>query len=178
MFFTMLVLFVFVLAYSLVGYHVLAENDPFHFGTYALSVLTFFQLFTFENWITIYYINYGGCDSYAYLNDYFPPSHPHNSPESHSHMVETIFGSFHVPECKHPHAQPVASSLIFVSYIIFVDYLLVKMCLSAVFIGINERLEDLRNVSLYGESGDEDFKHSTRNLGHGSKASKLLGNNA
>lgn len=174
-FFTILVLFLLVLSYGLLGYQFFSRNDPFHFGTYALSVLTFFQLSTFENWSVIFYINYSGCNSFP--SEYPPPSSFNQS--SLPSPIATIFGTFELPICTNSQAQPLLASLIFCSYAFVAGYVIVSMCLAAVALGINEKLDDLRTISLYGEDDDDDaFNiHSTHNAaGQGSKASKLLGN--
>jgi hypothetical protein len=43
-----------ILAWACMGNYFFSDNDPFHFGSYALSALTFFQLSTLENWSTVY----------------------------------------------------------------------------------------------------------------------------
>ena len=42
------------------------ENDPWHFATLHLSILSLFRASTFEDWTDIMYINMFGCDAYGY----------------------------------------------------------------------------------------------------------------
>ena len=170
-FFTIIVFFLLILSYGLLGFLLFAENDPFHFGTYALSVVTFFQLSTFENWSVIYYLNYGGCDS-------IPSEYPPPQLSNVSAPIHTVFGTLSLPVCVNPQAQPGISTVIFCSYAFLAGYVLVSMCLAAVALGVNEKLDDLMTVSLYGDLEDEtSYKtiNSNNAAGQGSKASKLLG---
>lgn len=166
------------MTYGCLGHQLFAINDPFHFGSYAQSVLTFFQLVTFENWSTIFYVNFYGCDSFA--------GSEYGSPMIDNSTVHTIFGNFELPICSQPHPNKVASVIIFCSFALLAGYVLVSMNLAAVAIGINERLEGLRKMSLYGEDEEDSSKNrggggsrGTNNAQQGnagtSKASKLLG---
>ena len=135
--YAVLVLFLLILSYASVGHYLFAVNDPFHFGmyndalpqytlyalltshlymlspgTYAQAALTFFQLSTFENWTTVFYTNFGGCDSF--------PNNEYNGLQSINEtvLVSTGYGDFILPLCTTPQAQPVAASLVFVSFAI------------------------------------------------------------
>ena len=46
------------------------ENDPWHFATLHLAILSLFRASTFEDWTDIMYINMYGCVNYGY--DYDP----------------------------------------------------------------------------------------------------------
>jgi hypothetical protein len=173
--FTLLVFFLIIMTYASLGHYLFAANDPFHFGTYALSALTFFQLSTFENWSTILYINYGGCDSFG-LSEYPPTAGFANQTVT----VHTGWGDFNIPNCVDPRARPFASSVVFMSFVIIGGLVIVSMCLAAVAIGVNERLIALRRLSVYGGGGDgpgaeRSLRHAKGAEG-GAKASKLFGN--
>ena len=178
--YTVLVLFLLILCYASLGHYLFAVNDPFHFGTYAQAALTFFQLSTFENWSTVYYINYYGCDS-------FPSEYSNNvGPIDQAVTVRTDYGDFLLPLCFDAQAQPVAASLVFVSFSIMGGYVVISMCLATVAIGINERLQALRRLAVYGgdmaHTQQTDAAHDGRSGnnhkapgGGGAKASKLIG---
>jgi voltage-gated sodium channel len=145
--FTIILLFTLIFSYGSVGYYLFRQNDPFHFGTYFVSCLTFFQMTTFENWSTYYYVNVFGCDAFPADYNYTPPAGIDiNEP------IQTKFGDFYLPNCSHPKSRPLATSLVFISYEILAGLGVISMCLAAVAIGINERLNELRTISLYGES--------------------------
>ena len=149
--YTILLLFLLCLSYGVMGYDLFRENDPLRFGNYALSVMTFFQICTFESWGEVFYVNFFGCDK---ISSHYSGNWNFNltSPQP----IITNFGIFYAPVCFQPHGQPVASSLIFVTFEVLAGYVIVSMCLAAVAIGINERLEELRSVDLWGLE-DEDL---------------------
>ena len=183
-----MVLFIIILFYASLGHYLFAINDPFHFGTYAESALTFFQLSTFENWSTVFYTNFDGCDSFP--NEYTGNIGPINQTE----IIHTAYGDFVLPLCSNPQKNPTAASLVFVSFTMIGGYVVISMCLAAVAIGINERLQALKRLSVYG--ADDNGHHAggggaasgsldpTRQRivvnnnsgGGGTKASKLTGN--
>ena len=175
-----MVLFVIILFYASLGHHLFAVNDPFHFGSYAEAALTFFQLSTFENWSTVFYTNFDGCDSFP--NEYTG----HNGPLNETIVINTGWGDFILPQCSNPQANPTASSLVFVSFTMIGGYVVISMCLAAVAIGINERLQALKRLSVYGAddthhavgggSVDPTRQRVPADGGGGAKASKLTGN--
>lgn len=145
-----LTIMIFALAlaiYASLGHLAFRINDPLHFGTYALSLITFLQLSTFDNWSSIFYINSYGCDSFPgeYYGSYLP----------HSGLVTTDLGTFRLPDCSQPMAQPLLSCLVFISFSIVEGYIVVSMCLAAVTTGINEQFDSLRKEKLLGEDAEE-----------------------
>ena len=136
--------------------------------------MTFFQLSTFENWSTILYINYGGCDSFG-LSEYPPISGFANQTET----VHTRWGDFIVPNCVNPVGRPLAAVAVFMSFVIIGGFVIVSMCLAAVAIGVNERLIALRRLNVYGGDAGPTTDRTVRApkvAEGGAKASKLFGN--
>ena len=85
----------------------------------------------------------GGCDSYN--SEYLI------APSNLATRVETIFGSFYTPVCANPKAQPLLASVIFISFIFICGYFVVSMSLAAVAIGFQEKLELLKDSTVYGK---------------------------
>ena len=133
-----------LLSYGALGLTIFAANDPYHFGTYAIAFVTLFPSATFENWSVVWYLNYGGCDSF--ISEY--------TGAEAATRVETAFGNFVLPYCSQPDAQPIISALFFVSFSFFAGFVSVSMSLAAVALGVSERLNELRNVELFGEDKD------------------------
>lgn len=177
-FFTIVVFVIILLVYASLGFQFFSSNDSFHFGSYGLSFVTFFQMSTFDSWSAIYYINSEGCDSHP--TGYYDGVHLGQTLD----IIRTSFGSFPRPLCNDPVAQPVLSTMIFISFVMIEGYVLVSMCLATVAIGINERLETLRNLSVYGEGSHPDGETSQASAHSyleaksvGGKALRLLGEN-
>ena len=144
MLFTIMFLALLLLSYGALGLTIFAANDPYHFGTYAIAFVTLFPSATFENWSVVWYLNYGGCDSFP--SEYTGSAGPVR--------VETVFGNFILPYCSQPDAQPLISAFFFVSFSFFAGFVSVSMSLAAVALGVSERLNELRNVELFGEDRD------------------------
>ena len=114
----------FLTFYGALGHSLFAHNDPYHFGTYALGFLTCFQMSTFENWSTVFFINYHGCDSYT--SEYTGVSY--NS----SVLVDTFAGEFVLPFCANPIDKPFESTFFFISFVFIEGVFAVESCLAAV----------------------------------------------
>lgn len=141
-----------------------------------------------QSWSEIFYLNFGGCDSYP--SEYLIYDGKDNSTILRAfpnvanpfEAVQTQFGSFYLPICSQPSKNPVAATIIFVSFAILGGYILVSLSLAAVAIGINERLEDLRTAQLYGNDNAQiDVQEKVRRSSvvdaqkHNTKAMKLFG---
>ena len=158
--FAILLFFIVIVFYASLGHALFSDNDPYNFGSLAISVVAFFQMSTFENWTTIYYLNSGGCDNYNSVYTALP----YNT----SQMVTTYWGTFELPLCKTPVARPIESVLIFVSFTFIAGYLLVNTSLAAVAIGFKERLRELKTMKTYGNDSEQTvhFKASHKKKVH------------
>lgn len=174
--------------YASLGHHFFAANDPYNFGTYGLSVVTFFRLSTFEGWNEIYMINYLGCENYPSVYHAEGGTSEGGHGETVEALLETHFGSFEKPKCTESHGQPGLASVVFISYELFAAYVIVSMCLAVVAIGTSEKLESFKEVDVYGMNEEHDepqSKKQSSNRGGGkpqqrsaaksSKAAKMMG---
>jgi len=50
--------------YAILGIMMFADNDPFHWGTLPLAMMTLFRASTLEDWTDVMYFNIYGCDQY------------------------------------------------------------------------------------------------------------------
>jgi voltage-gated sodium channel len=58
----LLMLLIFYL-YAVMGVYFFRRNDPFHFGSLGVAMLTLFRVSTLEDWADVMYINIYGCNS-------------------------------------------------------------------------------------------------------------------
>ena len=61
-----LMLFITFYVFAILGMILFKENDPWHFGTLHISMLTLFRCATLEDWTDVMYINIYGCDQWGY----------------------------------------------------------------------------------------------------------------
>lgn len=87
---------------------------------------------------------YNGVADLPALAEAFP-----NSADPFS-TVTTHFGEFSLPICTNSIPHPFTANIIFATFALFGGYIMMSLNLAAVAIGINERLEQLRNQELYG----------------------------
>ena len=52
--------------FAILGMIFFKDNDPWHFGTLHVAMLSLFRCSTFEDWTDVMYINMYGCDQYGY----------------------------------------------------------------------------------------------------------------
>jgi len=61
-----LILFMVFYMFAILGMVLFEQNDPWHFGTLHMSLITLFRCSTLEDWSDVMYINMYGCDKYGY----------------------------------------------------------------------------------------------------------------
>lgn len=68
--FIAVILFLFFYFFGIIAMILFGVNDPWHFGSLHMTMITLFQCSTLDNWTDIMYINMYGCDLFGY--DDFP----------------------------------------------------------------------------------------------------------
>lgn len=144
-FVTIALFFLSLMVYASFGVSLFATNDPYHFGTYGISLWTFFRLALFDNWADIWNANVMGCDKYPMENVLIDP------PPGYETRVHTSYGTFHLGTCTTPLARPYVSSIVFVSFLFISAYVLVNATMAAVVIGMKGSLDAFKNETLFGQ---------------------------
>ena len=86
----MLVIYMF----AIVGRTLFGENDPHHFATLHVAMLSMFQVSTMDNWNDIMYINSEGCDRYGYYPGGFPDIELCTAPKAFGWVAVIFFVTF------------------------------------------------------------------------------------
>ena len=154
--------FYMVLTYTAFGHLLFNINDPYHFGTYGLSMWSFFHFAFFDTWSELWYINYYGCDG-------VPTELTMDLNHQKNYYLNTPYGHFKYNTCENPKAYPVASSLVFISYAIICGYVGVNMILAAVVIGVKNSLDEYKHM----DNGGEDSHSEDKEEKAGSKTASL-----
>jgi len=115
-----------------------SENDPYNFGSLMVAMWTLFEMSTMEGWAMVLNINRLGCDSV-----------PNSDYELRTNTsVLSIFrngGEFFMPVCIQPTAQPFPATIVFLTYMVIVGFILTSITIGAISTGINERFDVLRS---------------------------------
>jgi len=64
--FISLILFIFFYVFAIIGMLLFASNDPHHFGSLHVAMITLFRSATMEDWTDLLYIEMFGCEHYGY----------------------------------------------------------------------------------------------------------------
>jgi voltage-gated sodium channel len=154
----LLMLLIFYL-FAVMGVSSFRENDPFHFGSLGMAMLSLFRAATLEDWGDIMFINWFGCDSGfdAVLGVY-------TSEESYE--IKTEAGVFMGLGCDKPKGQPLLSAFFFIAFILIAAFVTMALFVGAVCGGMYEAIDDFRaqqeeekkkKRDEIDESGDDSF---------------------
>ncbi len=102
--------------YAVAATFMFAKNDPVHFATLPLSMLSLFRAVTLEDWTDLMYINQKGCDVYGYGN---------------------------MPElCTAPEAFPYGSPFVFVSLVLLGTMIILNLFIGVIMNGMDAAREE------------------------------------
>lgn len=121
--------------YACAGIIFFRDNDPFHFKSIEVSMLTLLGVATLDGWGEIMFINYFGCDEY---NGGFYVDDKAEEDEKFGGMIY----------CGTPMRQPVASSLYFVSFVVIAAFCILSLFIGAVAMSMVESMQDMKKTSL------------------------------
>lgn len=126
----LLLLFLVVYIFGVLGVILFGENDPANFDDVATAMLTLFQTATLTSWSAISYVSFYGCDAYAgngYVNGVEQPL-PGGQPRSKTTMGATALPLW---SCVNPEGQ---RGFTFAFFVVFI--LLAAMVIMSLFIGV------------------------------------------
>eukprot|EP01047_Picozoa_sp_COSAG01_P023868 COSAG01_NODE_1454_length_10256_cov_4.300748_12_plen_609_part_00 len=136
--------------FAIVGVTVFGENDPFHFGDLAVSMLTLFRVASLEDWTDVMYLNIYGCKGWG---DY-------------AAMKATSTG-----ECKHE-SFGFAAAVFFLLYVTLTTFLLLNLFVGVI---VNSMMETKEATEKKKEEAKA-WAVATRLKVHtGPRASALVG---
>jgi voltage-gated sodium channel len=107
--------------YAAIGTTMFGKNDPFHFGSLHISMLTMFRAVTLEDWADIMYVNMYGCDKISYEGSRL---------------------------CTDPIGSPVFAAFYFVSFIVIGAMIVLNLLIGFIISGIEEMHEEEKHKEL------------------------------
>lgn len=102
--------------YAVAGVFLFAQNDPVHFGSLQLALMTLFRVVTLEDWTDVWYTQFYGCDEYPY--------------------------GFHDFACQNPQAMPIVASVYLVSFVLLGTMIFLNLMVGVVLNGIQEAQDE------------------------------------
>ena len=125
-----LMLLIFYL-YACAGILFFKGNDPFHFKSVEVSMLTLLGVATLDGWGEIMFLNYYGCDVFPagyYTDD--------------KALEDSRTGG--VAWCGTPEAQPAVSALYFISFIVLAAFCILSLFIGAVAMSMVESMQEMK----------------------------------
>ena len=113
------ILSIFFYVYGVAGTFLFGANDPMHFGTLPLALLSLFQVVTLEGWAELMYIQMYGCDRYGY--------------ESLAEL------------CTQPQTMPILGALFFVSFVLIGSMIVINLFVGILTGNMMNSIDDLRH---------------------------------
>lgn len=118
--------------YAVAAVFIFGANDPIHFQTLHLALLSLFRVVTLEDWTDVMYINMYGCDEYGY--------------EGMEHL------------CTEPSALPVVAAVFFVSFVLMGTMVILNLFIGVIMNGMEaatEEQEALDEAERRTEKGEQ-----------------------
>jgi len=124
----LLLLFLVFYLYAILGMFVFRDNDPWHFGSLEISLLTLFRASTLEDWTDIMYISIFGCDLYA-----------------STYVTSPSFTDLNVDYwCKNPSSNYALAPFYWVSFIIVSALVMLSLFIGAVTMSMTESMDQMK----------------------------------
>jgi voltage-gated sodium channel len=117
--------------FGIAGIIFFRDNDPFHFKSVEISMLTLLRIATFDAWGDILYINYFGCDVYSagyYTND---PAEG-----------QSALGALQY--CDKPKAQPAVAGVYFLLFCVINSFCILSLFIGAVSMSMAESMVQMK----------------------------------
>ena len=131
-----LLLFLAFYLYGVMGFYLFQFNDPYHFGTLPLSMLTLFRITAYDGWSDLIYQNLFGCtyypDMYVSDTDRTPFNRKKWCPAQSRADVP----------------NPILTTLYFVSFIVVTAFVMLSLFIGAVSLSMNESMAELKNIAI------------------------------
>lgn len=111
-------LFILFYIYGTLGVFLFRDNDPLHFESLHLSLLSLFRVATLEDWTDIMYIALYGCNNYGYTGQ------------------EQL--------CQNPNAFPILGWVYFVSFVLLATFIFMNLIIGVIINNMEELKEKER----------------------------------
>ena len=128
-------LFLIIYLFAILGCLFLGENDPAHFGTVPIAMLSLFQVSTLASWTTIAYTSWFGCERYQ-GGQYALPTE-----ERSSGIVATKGGNFQAFQCNGDVPRPMFTFCFFSVYIMITSWVIMTLFIGVISMGMFEAYE-------------------------------------
>mmetsp|Transcript_20638 Transcript_20638/g.29626 ORF Transcript_20638/g.29626 Transcript_20638/m.29626 type:complete len:1040 (+) Transcript_20638:217-3336(+) len=127
----MLLLVLVFYLFAVAGFYMFGSNDPFHFGTLPIALMTMFRCSTLDAWSDVMFLNIFGCDGYAYL---------YVSEEDQDESNRLFW-------CENPKKQFVLSAVYFIVFVVISALVMLSLFIGAVTLSMTDSLNELKRIA-------------------------------
>ncbi len=120
--------------WGVLGIILFRDNDPWHFSTLDIAMLSLFRCSTLEDWTDVMYTNMYGCDLYGY----------------------DLWDTMQADLCKQPQAQEVVAAIYFLTFIVISSLVMLSLFVGVVTTSMSESADDMKT--------EEETKKKVRRL--------------
>ncbi len=115
--------------YAVAGCFIFGQNDPIHFGSLHVAMLTLFSVVTLEGWVEILKINMYGCANYGYEN--------------------------YRQLCLSSNGQPAAAVAYFISFILLGSMIFINLFIGVVMNSMSESEREMALLKLKSKNNSD-----------------------
>ena len=123
----MLLMWLVIFLYAIIGRIYFGVNDPSHYGTVLIGMLTLFRVATLASWGDVFKISYFGCDNWN--AGVYSVEVASNISTVH---IRTKFGHFIPYSCVEPQASPVVSSVFYFTFTVITAFVILSLFISVI----------------------------------------------
>mmetsp|Transcript_48720 Transcript_48720/g.62541 ORF Transcript_48720/g.62541 Transcript_48720/m.62541 type:complete len:1036 (-) Transcript_48720:292-3399(-) len=149
--------------YSILGCILFGDNDPAHFGTLGVAMISLFRGATLSAWYELLYINWYGCDKYSGGSYRLAPGldpygdddafllmddDSYAKPNTGPFMRDTGYGLFPDFICWKPTPKPVVSFFFFFSYTLISSFVILSLLVGVVTISMQATMAKIHKFNL------------------------------
>merc|ERR1719329_1011107 len=120
--------------WGVLGIILFRDNDPWHFSTLDIAMLSLFRCSTLEDWTDVMYTNMYGCDLYGY----------------------DLWDTMQEDLCKQPQAQEVVAAIYFLTFIVISSLVMLSLFVGVVTTSMSESADIMKR--------EEETKKKVRKL--------------
>ena len=146
-----LLLFLHFYVYAVVGTTLFAKNDPVHFGSLHISLLSLFRVMTMEDWTDVMYMQ-------IYGTHHEPGDRMYNYDWQEAMLTPEQRATWE------PKAQPVVAVVYFVSFVGVATYIILNLFVGVVLGGMDEAQKEQSAAKLVRKGGPRTLDTKLRGM--------------
>ena len=147
----MLLLVLTIYMFGVIGVTLFSKNDPVHFHSVTISMLTLFRCSTLAGWSQVFHINYYGCAAFN-GGIYATPTTENATSFS---TFSTGAGTFPQFECIKDNPKPFEISLFMFVYSILTAFVIISLFIGVITMGMFDAIEVEKSKTI-----EEDYKNA------------------